>query len=122
MDGDCLPRVVQHGLNNAEWQLARSVDPLATELTAAVSEAACTGFITAEGRTEPPRIVYSHDAVILSFYVHPLTPAMLRTCPEPPPTLVSVSLAEPIGTRRVLDGGRCPPTPVGVMNPRLLRP
>ena len=111
--GACRPQVAFEGLNSATWEFAPDVpfpNRASTHFTALVSETTCTGGVRAEGRVLPPAILTSPTEVLVIFAVRPLPPRNgLVTCPGPPPTRVEVSLTEPLGERRLLDGGVSPP-------------
>lgn len=113
--GECRPRAVFEGLNGATWTLAGDA-PFPTErsrsFTALVQETQCTGGLMADGRVLPPAILVGSAEVLLIFAVRPPPPPPPGTavgCPAPPPTRVEVTLPEPLGERRLLDGGVSPP-------------
>lgn len=107
--GDCRPTISLQGAGAATWVLApgREVEPESTTFEAAVTERACTGGSSSEGRIREPLIIYEPDRVVVIFTVDPL-PGGAYTCPGNPPTLVTVELSEPLGDRQLLDGGEFP--------------
>jgi hypothetical protein len=113
--GGCTPQADVDGLNAASWQVAPDVpfpNRRTTEVVAMVSETVCMGGETADGRVLPPAVLTSLTEVLIIFAVRPL-PALgaggTVGCPMPRPTRVSVALPEPLGDRRLLDGGVSPP-------------
>ena len=114
--GECRPRAAFEGLNGATWTFAPDV-PFPTKrsqaFTALVQETQCTGGLTADGRVLPPAILVGSAEVLVIFAVRPPPPPPPGTtalgCPAPQPTRVEVTLPEPLGERRLLDGGVSPP-------------
>lgn len=78
-----------------------------TEFSAWVTERACASGRSSADRIIGPDIQTSADAVVVTFRVRGLPGA--QDCPGNPPTRVTVRLPEPLGDRRLLDGGREPP-------------
>lgn len=109
--GQCRPRAVLEGLNGATWVLdprAAFPGPEDNEFVALVTETACAGGQSSEGRILSPTILYGQREVLVVFAVRP-QPGEFFTCPGNPATRVLVSLEEPLGERRLLDGGVFPP-------------
>lgn len=104
----CTPAETGH-YGPATWALDPDAEITGetTEFTAWVTERACASGRSSEDRIGGPDIQLSDDAVILSFGVVPLPGA--QDCQGNPPTAVTVRLPEPLGDRRLLDGGREPP-------------
>lgn len=98
------------GIGRASWGLRLDADigPQTTEFTAMVTERACAGGRSSEGRVIGPEIVYTADAVIVTFRVRALDGA--QNCPSNPASAVLVRLDEPLGERRLLDGDTDPPS------------
>lgn len=95
----------------ATWALPNgfNVGPETTEFLALVTERACASGQSSEGRIVGPRIEYvDHTSVVVTFEVRPLPGG--QECPGNPATIVEVELEEPLGNRRLLDGGREPPS------------
>ena len=109
--GDCQPRIdLAGGLGAAEW----AFDPTqpkpgaATQVfDALVTEMSCNGGQPADGRIVGPQIVRSADTVLVIFAVRPRPGG--HTCQSNPSTRIRVDLGEPLGDRKLLDGGRLPP-------------
>ncbi len=109
--GQCRPTIVLDGLSLATWTLDPALplpDASATSFTALVTERTCTGAQPMLGRLLPPSITYGAESISLVFAARPLEGEMF-TCPGNPSTRVTVELSEPLGGRRLLDGGLFPP-------------
>lgn len=108
--GQCQPmRVLPQGLGDATWHLApgQSIGPETTTFEAMVTERACASGRSSEGRIVGPDVLALADAVLVTFAVRPLAGA--QDCQGNPATSVSVTLPEPLGERRLLDGSTLPP-------------
>lgn len=95
----------------AVWALPDgfNIGPETTHFLALVTERACSGGRSSEDRIVGPEIEYVDDtAVVVTFGVRPLPGD--QECPGNPVTAVEVHLAEPLGNRLLLDGGREPPS------------
>lgn len=109
--GGCRPEIVVDGLSLATWVLAPGLpvpDAATTQVTALVTERACTGATPMGGRLQPPRIATSDAAVIVVFAAVPLMGDMF-TCPGNPSARVTFELPAPLGDRQLLDGAFFPP-------------
>lgn len=93
----------------ATWALdpAADIGAETTEFTAWVTERACASGRSSADRIGGPDIQTSDDTVTVTFGVVPL--GGNQACPGNPPTAVMVRLPEPLGDRRLIDGGREPP-------------
>jgi hypothetical protein len=93
----------------ATWALdpAADIGPETTEFTAWVTELGCASGRSSADRIGGPDIQASVETVVVTFGVVPLGGA--QECQGNPPTAVTVRLPEPLGDRRLLDGGREPP-------------
>lgn len=106
--GDCRPTAHHPTLGPATWALEGSeLGPEDTAFTASVTERSCASGQSSEGRVRDPLIVYTDEAVIVTFFMEPLDGG--QNCPGNPPTAVDVQLDEPLGDRSLLDGGVWPP-------------
>lgn len=108
--GGCQPEVVLGpGLGAAEWTWGGpgAPGPDTQVFDALVTERACASGKPADGRGVGPAIVKSADTVLVIFAVRPLG-GEFQTCPSNPSSRVTVDLGEPLGDRRLLDGGRLP--------------
>jgi len=109
--GECQPRVVlPNGLGPAEWAFdpeQPKPGPATQVFDVLVTELSCNSGQPADGRIVGPQIVKSADTVLLIFAVRPRPGG--HTCPSNPSTSVKVDLGEPLGDRKLLDGGRLPP-------------
>jgi hypothetical protein len=83
--------------------------PGSTALHILVWERACSSGRPTTGRMSAPVIAYGPTTVTITIGVRPLTG--LQQCPGPPGTPAVVGLAEPLGGRTLLDGGRVPAAP-----------
>lgn len=109
--GGCRPEIVVGGLSLATWVLDPGMpapDAETTQVTALVTERACTGATPMAGRLQQPRIAASDTAVIVVFTAVPLEGDMF-TCPANPSTRVTFELPEALGDRQLLDGAFFPP-------------
>lgn len=109
--GGCRPEIVVGGLSLATWVLDPAMPapgPETTQVTALVTERACTGATPMAGRLQPPRIATSDETVIVVFTAVPLEGDMF-TCPGNPSMRVTFELPEPLGDRQLLDGAFFPP-------------
>lgn len=107
----CRPRAVFAGLNGATWTLDPELlppGPEATQFRALVTETECASGRPSGGRVLPPAIFYGTDEVTVVFAVRP-QPGDAFNCQGNPATPVLVVLDEPLGERRLLDGGVFPP-------------
>jgi hypothetical protein len=109
--GQCQPRIVlAEGLNAAEWAFDPAQPepgPATQAFDAMVTELACNSGQPAVGRVVGPEIVRTPDTILVMFAVRP-RPGN-QDCPSNPATRFKVDLGEPLGERRLLDGGRFPP-------------
>jgi hypothetical protein len=110
--GDCRPRVLLPvGLGAADWAFDPAQPkpgPATQTFTALVTEQACNSGEPADGRIVGPQLITTADAILVIFAVRP-RPGGFQTCPSNPPTRVGVDLGQPLGDRKLLDGGRLPP-------------
>jgi hypothetical protein len=94
----------------ASWWVdpARGVPaPSAMAIDALVQERACASGRAPDGRVAAPVVVYQPDAILVVFGVVPLPGG--QDCPGAPPARYRIALTEPLGQRRLLDGGVIPP-------------
>lgn len=93
----------------ATWRVDGPVDARATELPLLVRERACASGQSAEGRIDDPDVDYRRDSVVITVEVRQRSSS--EDCPGNPETPYLLRLEEPVGDRRLLDGGRRPPAP-----------
>jgi hypothetical protein len=109
--GQCWPMVdVGPDLGLAEFSVDPSVTltPEMTEVPVLVTERACTGSASSEGRIVEPAVVESDTSVVVVFAVVPLEGDAF-TCPGNPSTAYLLELPSPLGGRALLDGSSVPP-------------
>jgi hypothetical protein len=113
--GRCEIEVVgPEGVTRADWRLDPAVPrPAGGDRTIHVvlTERACSGGQSPEGRIEPPVISTTEQAVIIAFFVRQVPGG--NDCPGNPEFPLEVELPEPLGDRLLLDGGVFPPVPPG---------
>jgi hypothetical protein len=111
--GQCEPLVVLSAdFGPATWALDPAFPapgPASTELHILVWGTTCSSGLPATGRISAPDIEYAPETVTITIGVRPLP--SVQTCQGVPGTPATVRLAEPLGTRTLLDGGRVPPAP-----------
>jgi hypothetical protein len=98
------------GIDTASWWVdpaAGAPVPAQTTLDVLVQETACAGGRPPDGRIVAPVVVYQPDALVVVFGIVPLPGA--HDCPGAPPAKYRIALTEPLGQRRLLDGGVVPP-------------
>jgi len=109
--GECQPRIeLAEGLGAAEWAFdpAKPKPGPATQVfDALVTELSCNSGQPADGRVVGPQIVSSAETFLVIFAVRPRPGG--QDCQANPSTRVRVDLGEPLGDRKLLDGGRFPP-------------
>jgi hypothetical protein len=96
----------------ATWALDpafASPGPASTELHILVWETTCSSGLPMTGRMSAPDIAYTPETVTITIGVRPL--GRPQACPGPQGTPAIVGLAEPLGLRTLLDGGRVPAAP-----------
>jgi hypothetical protein len=105
----CEPAAYSEGLNQALWGIDRTQPPApeATAFTAWVTEQECASGETPAGRIVEPRIRYGSAEVVVTFWVRPRE-ENFATCQGNPAAPYPVKLAEPLGARRLVDGGTFP--------------
>ena len=116
----CQPLLVlPQGLARADWTFDPAQGPLTggtRVFDALVTEAGCNSGQPADGRIVGPQVVHQGTDVLVVFAVRPRGGA--QDCQSNPATRVAVDLGEPLGGRRLLDGGHLPygdPTADGLM-------
>jgi hypothetical protein len=108
--GNCLRLRPTHPTGfAAEWRLDPAAPPPtreSIEIPILVQERSCASGQPATGRIEPPRVFADDRRVVVALFVRP--DEGLQTCPGNPDTPHVLHLAEPLGDRRLLDGGIIP--------------
>lgn len=107
----CQLRGWVNGRAASPWALEGPLDRTSRRVSALVTERACAGGNSAEGRIDEPHIEWGERTVIVTITVRPL--AGNSTCPSNPPTPFTFELPAPLGERTLLDGFHVPPAPPG---------
>jgi hypothetical protein len=98
------------GLGPAQWKpVAGPASRDVTELPVLLQEQECAGGSYATGRIVAPLVNTSADSLTITFGVRPLVSELSVTCPANPWTPAILVLPEPLGERKLLDGGLFPP-------------
>lgn len=108
--GQCRPTLRLHGVNVATWNIVPGQEINASTQTfmVDVTELACASGKSMADRLRAPIVAFEPDRVIVTFTVEPLPDADAQECPGNPPTRIRLQLAEPVGDRKLLDGGTLP--------------
>lgn len=107
----CAGCGLRPSLGPATWSLAPGSlppRPDTTILHVLVTETACAGGEPPGARLRPPRVTYDAMSVVVTFQVERKRGA--QTCLANPATRKEVRLDQPLGNRRLLDGGTNPPS------------
>ena len=111
--GDCQPRLqLPQGLGPAEWAFdpeKPKPGPATQVFDALVTELSCNSGKPADGRFVGPQLIKTGATILVIFAVRPNPLGGFQTCPSNPPTRIAVDLGEPLGARKLLDGGQLPP-------------
>lgn len=91
---------------------ANGVAASSSRVNALVHELSCASGTSPKGRVLEPAIFSSTDAVLVTFFVRRLAGA--QDCVGNDPFPVEFSLPEPLGDRKLLDGGESPPRDASV--------
>jgi hypothetical protein len=109
--GGCTPRAFRKQTDTAGW----IVDPAAhtpsresTEIPVVVNDFQCANGRSPRDRLLEPRIEYGEDAITIIYWTQLVGTA---TCPGHPPTHATLTLAEPLDDRALVDGGTLPAKP-----------
>ncbi len=103
-------RVLGPGINPTAWELlpGETTDPGTTGFVALVTELGCTSGKPVAGRIAGPEIRSMTDTVTVTFGVRAIDGRSPSTCQDTLPSRVEVTLPEPLGPRKLLDGGSLP--------------
>ena len=111
--GGCHPRLqLPEALGSAEWAFdpdQPKPGPATQVFDALVTEMSCNGGKPADGRFVGPQLIKTGPTILVIFAVRPNPVGGIHTCPSNPPTRIPVDLGEPLGARKLLDGGQFPP-------------
>lgn len=107
--GQCWPQAdVGPGLGLASYRVAPGVvlGPEMTEIDVLVMEQACNSGQDARGRIVEPALIDAADNITVVFAVRPR--GGVHDCQSNPETPFLLTLDEPLGDRRLLDGSEVP--------------
>jgi hypothetical protein len=93
----------------AVWWVAtgETLGATTTSIKAILNERACASGQSPEGRVQDPVIEYTAESVTVTISVTSRGGA--QDCPSNPEFPITITLAEPLGERVLLDGGSIPP-------------
>ena len=109
---------VEGRVGPAAWWVdpaAPAPGPDAATISALIRERACASGRSPEGRVIAPTIFSSEEAVLVSVFVR--QPVGAQDCPGNPAFPLEITLPEPLGARRLLDGSEVPPRDASVAAP-----
>jgi len=92
-------------------------DPSSRDLALLVTERACNGGQGAEGRVRLVELVETADTVTVMIGVDRTGMDGQYTCPSNPPTPFTVTLAEPLGGRAIVNGNLVEARPIELPGP-----
>lgn len=111
LDGACHGQVKRPaGFGPAGWWLDPAFPPPGKQdlvLHVLINEESCASGKSPEGRVGPPEIAYFQQAIVVTLSVRPRSGG--QDCPSNPDFAMKIRLNEPVGDRRILDGGLFPP-------------
>ena len=114
LSGECSPEVaLPDGVSRADWRLDPGFprpDASDRQIHVLLTERACASGEPPKGRVEPPIVVPTERAIVVSIRVRSRPGAQF--CPGNPEFALAVDLPEPLGQRLLLDGGVYPPRDV----------
>ena len=105
------PEAVDTGVSMGHWWIDPAKPaPNATSTTihALVTESTCSNGQPPAGRVEQPIIEITETTITVTFRVR-RPQGLSQTCQGAPPAAVELLLPEPVGDRKLLDGGEDPP-------------
>ena len=111
--GDCEPQLAVPGFRWGGWTLdpaGRVPPPGSRSIPILVYDFQCHGWDPPTGRVAHPFLTSDAESVSIAFVIKPPTGEI--TCPFGDPLRAVLELPEPIGDRRLLDGGTYPERPV----------
>jgi hypothetical protein len=101
---------VEGRVGPAAWWIdpaAIPLSPKATKIPGLIREQGCASGRSPEGRVLDPAIFSADDAMLVTFWVR--RPSGNQECPRNPDFPVEITLPEPLGDRKLLDGSAIPP-------------
>lgn len=93
---------------DATWRLDpdQVIDAGTTTFTALVTRLSCNSGVT--GEVNDPEVTWEDDQVVLTFTVSPGESDDVETCEDGGPVAHEVTLDQPVGDRRMVDGACLP--------------
>jgi hypothetical protein len=106
--GQCRVEVSSPGFGIAHWVLDPTIDPASsgTELSVLINERACASGEPPVGREIVPVVLEESGTIVIVVLVEPVSGA--ADCPSNPWHPITIDLSEPVGDRRLFDGGVAP--------------
>lgn len=106
--GGCVVRPLHEGRAAVRWGLQPADQPgPPTRFFVVANDEQCAGSEGAAQRLDEPTVIETGETVTITFTAKPAE----GTCPSHAPAIVPITLASPVGDRRLLDGGIYPPQP-----------
>jgi hypothetical protein len=103
---ECDPEVEFGRRSSATWELAEEPAPSDTRLVVIALERRCSGGRKLTQRNTRPHVSYTEKAITIVVGVDPPRDV---TCPDNPPSRLTVELDEPVGDRELVDAAVYPP-------------
>lgn len=103
---ECDPRVEFGRQSSGTWKLAEEPAPSDTELVVVAHESRCSGGRKLTQKNTTPLVSYTHEAITIVVRVAPPRDV---TCPDNPPSRLTIELDEPVGERELVDAAVYPP-------------
>ena len=103
---------VEGRVRPAAWWLDPAAAPLSPDTTtipALITERDCASGQSPEGRVVEPVVFSGADAVLVNVWVRLPDGGPNQDCPSNPEFPLEITLPEPLGDRRLLDGSEVPP-------------
>jgi hypothetical protein len=103
---ECDPLVDFGRESSGTWKLAEEPAPSDTELVVVAHESRCSGGRKLTQRNTTPLVSYTQETITIVFEVAPPRDV---TCPDNPPSRLTIELDEPVGERELFDAAVYPP-------------
>jgi hypothetical protein len=103
---ECDPEVEFGRESFGTWKLAEEPAPGDTELVVVAHEYKCSGGRRLTQRNTTPLVSYTEEVITIVLRVAPPRDV---TCPDNPPSRLTIELDEPVGDRELIDAAVYPP-------------